>query len=427
MFLIFTHKITPRFSYIMKHIFNKMLLIDVNFTTTLEDFISHSGPKLTYTKQALQNEFFVMSNNLLFEQGISDFEVNISKWEGVPCFFQTNERSNLPFDIFAASFYLLSRYEEYLPHVKDHHNRYPYTESIAYKNDFLKLPVVDIWIVKFKKLLLEKFPDIVFPEKKFMQINLIDVASAYNFRKKGIMRSIGGAFSDIFSLQFKQVYYRLIVLMRFKKDPYDNFKELIELYKTYNIETIFFFLMSEYSVYDKNISYNNPQFRSLVKSVADYCIVSLMSSYKGVDDLNTLKDERLRLTELINRPVKRIRLRYFRLNIPYSYRSLTDAEFDEDFSMGYSDVIGFRAGTFTQFNFYDISFEERLPIKVNPFCICDVAIRKNKESDLLSKIFEMKKLVKDLKGTFITVFSNKNLNFEEETNTTILFKELLKD
>src|SRR5690606_41652365 len=89
MFLIFTHKITPRFSYIMKHIFNKMLLIDVNFTTVLEEFIAHSGPKLTYTKQPLQNEFFVMSNNLLFEQGISDFEVHISKWDGVPCFFPT--------------------------------------------------------------------------------------------------------------------------------------------------------------------------------------------------------------------------------------------------------------------------------------------------------------------------------------------------
>lgn len=411
----------------MKHIFNKMLLIDVNFTTTLEEFIAHSGPKLTYTKQPLQNEFFVMSNDLLFEQGISDFEVHINKWEGIPCFFPTNERSNLPFDIFAASFYLLSRYEEYLPHVKDHHNRYPYTESIAYKNDFLKLPVVDIWIEKFKKLLLKKFPDIVFPEKKFKQINLIDVASAYNFRKKGIIRSIGGILADVFSLQFKQVYYRFIVLMKFKKDPYDNFKELIELFKAHNIETIFFFLMSEYSVYDKNISYNNPQFRSLVKSVADYCIVSLMSSYKGVDDLTILKEERLRLAELVNRPVKRIRLRYFRLNIPYSYRSLTDAEFDEDYSMGYSDVIGFRAGTFTQFNFYDISFEERLPIKVNPFCICDVAIRKNKEPDLLSKIFGMKKMVKDLKGTFIAVFSNKNLNFEEETNMTILYKELLND
>src|SRR5690606_40043197 len=135
-------------------------------------------------------------------------------------------------------------------------------------------------IFKFKKLLLEKFPDIVFSEKKFKQINLIDIATAYNFRKKGIMRSIGGAFADIFSLQFKQVYYRFIVLMRFKKDPYDNFKELIELYKTHNVDTIFFFLMSDYSVYKKIISYNNLQSSRLVNLVPVYCIVWFMSSYK---------------------------------------------------------------------------------------------------------------------------------------------------
>lgn len=427
MFLIFTHKITPRFSYTMKHIFNKMLFVNVDFTTKLEDFIAHSGPKITYTKQPLQNEFFIKSSNLLFEQGIVDFDVLVENWDEIPCFFSTNERSNLPFDIFAATFYLISRYEEYLPHVKDHHGRYPHTESLAYKNGFLEIPVVDMWIEKFKKIILEKFPEIVFPKKEFKHLNLIDVASAYCFKKKGVIRTIGGVLADIVSLQFKQVPYRFAVLLGLKKDPYDNFNELIALYKKYKVETIFFFLMADYSVYDKNISVNKQKFRSLVKSVADYCIVSLMSSYEGFDNIDTLKKEKLRLTELINRTVKRVRLRYYRLNIPYSYRSLSDAEFDEDYTMGYSDVIGFRASTCTPYNFYDISFEERLPLKVNPFCVCNVAIRKNNKSDLLSGIFEMKNKVRELNGTFIAVFSNKHLNFEEETNMTILYKELLKN
>ena len=427
MFLIFTHKITPRFSYVMKHIFNKMLLVEVDFTTKLEDFIAHDGPKMTYTKQPLQNEFFVISNNLLFEQGIVDFEVHVEKWDGIPCFFSTSERSNLPFDIFAATFYLISRYEEYLPHVKDHHGRYPHTESLAYKNGFLEMPVVDMWVEKFRLILLDKFPDIIFPKKEFTQINVIDVAAAYSFKKKGIMRTMGGILADIASLQFKQVLYRFIVLLGFKKDPYDNFKTLIELYKKYKVKTIFFFLMADYSVYDKNISINKQKFRSLVKSVADYCQVSLMSSYEGFDNIDTLKKEKARLINLIKRPVNRVRLRYYRLNIPYSYRSLSDAEFDEDYTMGYSDTIGFRASTCTPFSFYDISFEERLPLKVNPFCVCNVAIRKNKNSDLLPGVFEMKNKVKMLNGTFIAVFSNKYLNFEEETNMTILYKELLKD
>ncbi|UOB16366.1 polysaccharide deacetylase family protein [Abyssalbus ytuae] len=411
----------------MKHIFNRMLLVDVEFTTKLEDFIAHAGPKITYTKKPLQNEFHVMCYDLLFEQGISDFSVMVEKWDNIPCFFPTNERSNLPYDIFAASFYLLSRYEEYLPHVKDRHGRYPHTESLAYKNDFLRLPVVDLWINNFKNILAERFPEIQFPAQQFKHINVIDVPSAYCFKEKGIARTIGGIISDLTSLKFKRIIYRFSVLMGLLKDPYDNFDDLIKLFKQYDAETFFFFLMADYSAYDHNISVNNPRFRKLVKSVADYCIVSLMSSYEGCDNMDEMKRERARLIELINRPVKRIRLRYYRLNIPYSYRVLTDAEFDEDYSMGYSDIIGFRAGTCTQFYFYDISFEERLPLKVNPFCFCSVALKKNVEADIPLKIFEMKKIVKQLKGNFIAIFSNKYLNFEEENNMTILYKELLKD
>jgi len=152
MLLVYTHKITPRFTYIMKQIFVRILGIETSFTTKVEDFIKHTGPKLTYTKQPLQNEFFVQSADVLFEQGINDIDVNVSDWTGTPCFFKVGEKSLLPYDIFAASFYLLSRYEEYLPHVKDIHNRFSAKDSIAYQHDFLKSPIVDIWAFK----LLEK-------------------------------------------------------------------------------------------------------------------------------------------------------------------------------------------------------------------------------------------------------------------------------
>ncbi|HMB64920.1 MAG TPA: hypothetical protein VKN36_17705, partial [Eudoraea sp.] len=67
----------------MKHIFTRMLGIEISFTTKVEDFIKHSGPKITYTKQPLQNEFFIRSNDLLFEQGINHLQINMGSWDGV--------------------------------------------------------------------------------------------------------------------------------------------------------------------------------------------------------------------------------------------------------------------------------------------------------------------------------------------------------
>lgn len=100
MLLIYTHKITARFRYTMRHIFREILGVDIGFTTKVEDFIKHKGPKITYTKKPLQNEFFVRSNDLLFEQGINDFDIRMGDWDGLPCFFEAGDMSAIPFDIF---------------------------------------------------------------------------------------------------------------------------------------------------------------------------------------------------------------------------------------------------------------------------------------------------------------------------------------
>ena len=95
------------------------------------------------------------------------------KWDDVPCFFNAGSKSSIPYDIFAASFFLISRYEEYLPHVRDKHERFNPEQSIAYKFRFLEKPVVDLWAMKLKEVLSEKFPKFEFPEREFNYISTI--------------------------------------------------------------------------------------------------------------------------------------------------------------------------------------------------------------------------------------------------------------
>ena len=427
MLLVYTYKVTPRLTYVMRHIFTKMLLIDISITTKVEDFIAHKGPKITYTKQPLQSEFFIKSHELLFDQGISDVEINIHKWDGIPSFFPTNDKCAIPFDIFAASFYLLSRYEEYLPHVKDEHGRFPVEESLAFQQGFLEIPVVDLWVKKLKEALQEKFPEINFPKKSYNQTSIMDIAVAYAYLKKGFVRTMGGTLLDLLNLRLKKLVERYLVLLRFRRDPYDFFDDVTLLHKKYKVPAIFFFLMADYSTYDKNISVINPTFRSLVKSVADYSIVSLMASYKSLSDLTTLKKERKRLINFINRPVKRVRQRFNRLNIPDAYRLMVDAGFNEDYSMGYTGKTGFRAGTCSPFYFYDISFEEQIPIQINSFCIQYTALYKFKNiSQVEEKIIELSNRIREVDGDFNIVFSNEVLNLNERNAWKELYVNYLK-
>ena len=110
MLLVYTHKITPRLKYTFKHICKRILGLEVSFTSKIEDFIAHNSLKMSYAKQPLSNELYVRSNELLFENGLSDLDINVQQWDNTKGFFATGERSDLPFDIFAASFYFLRLY-----------------------------------------------------------------------------------------------------------------------------------------------------------------------------------------------------------------------------------------------------------------------------------------------------------------------------
>lgn len=414
MLLVYSHKITSRLTYTFKHICKRILGLEVRFTSKIEDFIAHDSLKMSYTKQPLSNELFVRSNELLFEQGLSDLDINVQPWGNTKGFFATGERSDLPFDIFAASFYLLSRYEEYMPHVKDEYGRFLATESLSHKNNFINQPVVDIWAYILKDVLQKRFPEFEFPSRSYKVQPVIDVPMAYYFRQKGLLRTVGGTLSELGRFRFKQLYQRYLVLMGFKHDPYDTFKWLINKQKQSKFKFMVFFLIGDYSTYDKNINANKKQFVSLIKSIADYCDVGIKVSYFSLDNISILKKEKAKIEAITNTDLKAVRHSFSKLNLPISYRNLIELEINQDFTMGYIDTLGFRAGTCTPFQYYDLDYEVQTPLQINPYHCLDFALLKYKSQ--LDKTQYLQKIIDEVKavnGTFVPVFHNYSLSDTE--------------
>lgn len=414
MLLVYTHKITPRVKYVFKQICTRILGVPVSFTTVIEEFIAHDSLKMSYTRQPLSNEIFVRSNELLFEQGLSDIDITVLPWEDTKCFFPTGDKSAVPFDVFAASFYLISRYEEYLPHLKDEFGRYTAEESLAYKNNFLDQPVVDIWAYKFKAILQATYPDFSFPEQKYTVIPVIDVPMAYEYKLKGIMRTVGGTFKDFFTFKFRRLYERYSVLTGFKRDPLDNYKYIINKQKASKYKFVFFFLLGDFSTYDKNINPQKQKFISLIKHIADYCKIGIKTSFFALTNLDLLKEEKTRMEGIINNAIVGSRHSFSKVNLPESYRNLVELEIPEDYTMGYVNHLGFRAGTCTPFLFYDVDFEVQTPLKIVPYQALDFAFLKY--HSLLDKQQSLKRLIKSIKnvnGTFVPVFHNYTFNKQE--------------
>ncbi len=412
--LVYTHKVTPRLRFVFKHICTRILGIEVSFTSVVEEFIAHQGLKISYTKKPLAKELFIQSHYLLFEEGVGDVNLKIEPWNTTKCFFRVGEQSTLPFDIFAASFYLLSRYEEYLPYVADSFGRFPPENSIAYQYHFLQQPVVDIWAYEFKAVLQNKFPKFQFPIKQFEIVPIIDIPVAYQYAQKGLVRSIGGIAKDIFSFKFKDIYQRFMVVFGFRRDGYNTFKWLVNIHRKRKLKPIFFFLLGDYTAYDKSIQHQNKEFVSQIKSIADYFEVGLKGSYLALEDVKMLKEEKHRFENIFNIPLKKNRNSFSKLKLPIVYRNLIDLEIQEDYTMGYVSEPGFRAGTCTPFQFYDLDYEMQTPLRIHSYCVLDHNYKHQDLNRGFKSIKAMIDIVKKVNGTFSLVTHNYTFSKNEE-------------
>jgi len=428
--LVYTHKITPRLTYIFKHIFVRILQIPISFTTTIEEFVAHNGPKITYTKSPLGTEFFIRNHALLFEQGVGDISINMGQWEETPCFFATGELSSIPYDIFAASFYLMTRYEEYQPFVSDTLERFTAENSLAYQNGFLEKPLIDIWAFKLLDKLKEKYPDYTFDKRSYHFISSFNVNEAFAYKHKGLIRNIGGFFSDLFRFNFKSFSRRVLVLLRIKEDPTDLYKKIISLGKQYQVKTMFFFLFSEFTTFDKNISYSNTAYRLLIKSIIDYVPFGQLFSYYTMKNNLKLAKEKKRLEEVVNRPILKSRQHYNRFELPKTFQNLIDLGITEEYSMGYYTHCGFRASTCTPFYFYDLDYEIQTPLKIYSFAVMDTTLQKKMQltaKEAFLKIKSLQYAVQQVQGTFISIFHSDTLSDMKSSQDWMeLYEKILK-
>ena len=412
MVLVYTHHITPRVKYAFNMLFQQFLSCEVTYTTQVEEFIAYDGVKISYTKNPLGKELFFRSHSILFEKGIVEQEIHVRSWKGQKIFFEQTDNSAMPFDVFAAGFYLLSRYEEYLPHIKDRFHRFPAKQSLAYKNSFLKIPIIEYWLKELVLVLQTKFPNFNPPSRQFKFLNTIDVDNAYCYLEKGLIRTVGAVCRSLFRFDFKPISKRFKVLLGKEKDPYDTFDYLLKLQKKYDFESIYFFLLADYGHNDKNITHTSKKFQTLVKTISDYVKVGIHPSWASNSDSHKLSMEINRLESIVNREVHRSRQHFLRLDLPNTYRRLIDLGILHDYTMGYAAQVGFRAGTSLPFYFYDLDMEMQTSLLIHPFAVMDGTLNEYMELPIDDAQYLVKEIidyVKEVDGVFISLWHNETL------------------
>jgi len=263
MVLIYTDKITNRIKYIFNLIFKDILNIEIQISSNLEEFKTAEGIKISYGKTPVGDELFFGAGSILYERGIGHKELTFIEYEKIPAFFPVyNRDSTLPFDVFGASFYLVTRYEEYLPYKKDESGRFSAGESLAFQKGFLQKPVVNIWARKISELLSQKYKGFRFPGKKYTFTPTIDIDAAWAYRQKGIFRTTGGYMNALVKFDFQEIAERTRVLSGLQADPFDTYTFQHKIHKKYNLSPIYFILFGDYGLNDKNIPVKSRKFHT---------------------------------------------------------------------------------------------------------------------------------------------------------------------
>ncbi len=412
MILIYSHKNTTRLQYTLKVILQTILGTTFQLTTDKEEFNSFNGSKFSYCFRPIHEELHFKANQLLFESGINEQEIKVTRHEGLAAFFPVKD-SAIPFDIFSMSFYLISRYEEYLPHIRDQYDRYSPKESIAFQNRFLDKPLINLWAKYLKKILIEKFPTLPFEKRSYKFISTLDIDNAYAYRQKGIVRTLGASTKLVSNLKFGQLLEQLAVVFGLKKDPFDTFDYQVDIHKKYNILPIYFFLVADYGLNDKNIPVESRSFQALIKSIADDAEVGIHPGYGSNEKIEKLEQEIRRLQDILKKEVTKSRQHFLKLSLPETYSNLISMDIREDYTMGYAAAIGFRASICVPFNFYDLDQELETNLKIYPFAVMDASLKYYKHCTVLEAkeiIKDMIETVKEVDGTFISLWHNESLS-----------------
>jgi hypothetical protein len=404
--MFLTDNVSIRLQYVVNLIFSEHLDIDVFMTTDKSVFLESALPKVAYTTHFDNSDSIVFIEkkcNILFENNISKDDPNL-----------IFERA----DILGKIFFLVSRYEEYVADkndatVFDAHNRFKASASISQKQNILHKPIVNQWIIQIKNALTEKYVDIKIPPQTFQFTPTYDIDQAWSVRHKGWFRNIGGFFKELLNGQIKVAFRRISVLINLQNDPEYTFDFIQKLTVKHNLNPLYFWLLGDHSEHDKNIPWDNRAFQNLMRRTAKNHKIGLHPSYLSNDNDAILTMEKDRFETITKQSLSISRQHYLKLRLPETYRRLIWLGVNTDYSMGYSDDVGFRAGICTPFYWFDLTENKATNLQIHPFAVMEITMKEYLKLDPKEALMCVKKLIEEVKkvdGTFISLWHNSTLS-----------------
>lgn len=406
---IYAPDVTPRLEYTAGVIFDTILGISYELTADRRKI--GTGPAIVYSDEKVKDQFVIRPSGLLSATGVTHPVPDLSDLDGMPVLFAGGEGS-IPFDLFSAVFWMVSRYEEYQPFAPDAHGRYQGSSSLAFRGGFLRTPVVDIWSRYLAGELVKRYPVLTIRHNEYSALVTVDVDQPFAYRSRGFLRSMGGLVKGLTGTGAR-ASERIRTMTGKSEDPYDSFEWIDKQLQASGSKALFFFPTGDQGEYDHNPPYRDHDYGAIIRKYDTLYGSGLHPSYRSAGRPKTLMTERERYMTIAGHYPEKARQHWLLLQMPDTYRAYEEAGILYDYTMGYSDEPGFRAGIARPFPFYDISREKITGLTVVPFQVMDGTLRQymHLQADAAADVIEgLIASTRKAGGLFVSIWHNTSLN-----------------
>ena len=360
---------------------NSDLAEKIGYTSDIEDFNK-------YSIIIIPSGFFDDEN---YGEPSSIPPLPLKEIENVPLLFGSdkidflNGKIIVYADIIASSFFLLSRYEEFVrTDCFDRFGRFEGKKSLQYAAGFLNRPIVDEYGTLLRSWLQKTGIEVQEPKNKIAKIYLthdIDILGCYQS-----LRSVcGGIFRSFFK---KEIKFLDVVKSFFniERDPAYTFNWLIEQdNKLKNAEKFYFAkaMLKTEKIDKPTYNLNGKKFANLLKLLRqNSCKIGLHSSYKSLKNNHLIDKEKEYLEKAVGQKVTLHRSHFLAVLSPNKPEYYVNSGISDDFTLGFADITGFRLGTCKPVLWINPQTLDIVPITLHPLTVMDCTLNDSKYMNL---------------------------------------------
>ena len=331
-------------------------------------------------------------------------------------------------DIVAASFYMLTRWEETVIENKDEHNRFLAIDSLAYKNNFLHRPIVNEYVEILYHILKSFGLDQIRKVRKYTTLATHDVDRPFLWDSTlGKIKSIGA--SLLIRRNKEEIKLRAQNIVT-GTDPFDTFDLLMDMSESIGEKAHFFFMAGGETEFDNFYQLGEQAVIDLIKRIKErnHCI-GIHPSYNTYNNTEMLSSEIDALKMATGMEVTASRQHYLRFDTSSTWNNLEDADVRWDSTMGYPDEAGFRSGVCYTYPLYDIYNRKQLNLLEKPLIVMDATLLRYEKLQIeqaLSRVENLQKEVHRYQGEFVFLWHNSSFNSQEWIGFDEVYKSMYR-